>query len=344
MYKYFFVIFCSVFLVPPSVHSQTNPEKATVIRIGYFPNITHSQALVGVAKGTFQEKLGDNVTIVTYIFNAGPSVIEAMFANELDIAYIGPNPAINGYVKSKGMALKIVAGATSGGAGLVVRRDAGINTINDFHGRKIASPQIGNTQDVAVRGWLKAHGFVLKERGGNVEVIPIQNPDQLTLFLKKEIDAAWTVEPWVSRLINEGGGKLFLDEQSLWPNGEFVTANVIVSKKFLDTHRDLVKRFIAAHVELTIWINNNFAESKKIINDEIRKITGKALPVEVIDEAFSRMKVTYDPIKDSLLVSARLAFEQGFLGKGPPDLSQIYDLSILNEVLKERDLSVLHVE
>jgi NitT/TauT family transport system substrate-binding protein len=304
--------------------------KTPVVRIGYFPNITHSQAIVGVANGVFKKYLGDQVKIEVKTFNAGPSVIEAIFAGELDLAYIGPNPAINGYIKSNGEALRIIAGATSGGAALVVRKDSGIDKIEDFRGKKIASPQLGNTQDVALRTWLKNNGFILKERGGDVQVIPLANPDQLMLFLKKEIDGAWTVEPWVSRLIQEGDGRLFLDESSLWPNGEFVTANIIVSKKFLKEHRDLVKKFLIAHVELTEWINKNLEEAKKIVNAELKKITGKSLPQEVINQSFSRLKVTYDPVKSSLLTSAKWAFEQGFLGKIPPDLSEIYDLSILN--------------
>jgi len=313
----------------------------TRIRVGYFPNITHSQALVGMANGAFQKELGDNVKIDAKIFNAGPSVIEALFAGEIDLSYIGPNPAINGYVKSKGEALRIVAGATSGGAGLVVRDGSGIKTKDDFHGRKIASPQLGNTQDVALRGWLKDNGYKLKEKGGDVQVIPIANPDQLMLFAKKEIDAAWTVEPWVTRLIKEGNGRLFLDERAIWPNGDFVTAHIIVSKKFLDVHPDLVKKWIAAHVDVTTWINANQAEAKKIVNSEIKRLTGKALPEDVINDAFSRLKVTYDPIKDSLFNSARWAFEQGFLGEKMPDLSDIYDLRLLKEVLSEKKLDTV---
>jgi len=222
-----------------------------------------------------------------------------------------------------------------------VRKEAGINGMEDFHGKKIASPQLGNTQDVALRSWLKNNGFVLKEKGGDVQVIPLANPDQLTLFLKKEIDGAWTVEPWVSRLIEEGNGKLFLDEASLWPNGEFVTAHVIVSKNFLDKHRALVKNFLAAHIELTGWINNNLDDAQKIINRELKRITGKSLSPEVIGQSFTRLNITYDPIRASLLTSAKWAFEQGFLGKTYPDLSNIYDLSLLNEVLKEKGLKTI---
>jgi NitT/TauT family transport system substrate-binding protein len=308
------------------------------VRIGYFPNITHAQAVIGIADGTFQKALGEGVKIEVKIFNAGPSVIEAMFAGALDLAYIGPNPAINGYIKSNGEALRIIAGAASGGAALVVRADAGIGKIDDFHNKKIASPQLGNTQDVALRAWLKNQGFVLKERGGDVEVLAIANPDQLTLFMKKEIDAAWTVEPWVSRLIKEGQGKVFLEESSLWPKGEFITAHIIASKKFLDKHPDLVKRWISAHVDLTAWINGNLTQAKGILNKEIKKLTGQALAWDILDDAFARLRLTYDPVKDSLFTSARWAFEQGFLGKENPDLSGIYDLKILNEVLKEKNL------
>ncbi len=312
------------------------------IRVGYFPNITHSQAVIGIANGTFKKSLGENVKIDSKVFNAGPSVIEAIFAGEIDLSYIGPNPAINGYVKSDGQALRIVCGATSGGAGLVILEDSGITKIEDFHNRRIASPQLGNTQDVALRGWLKDNGFKLKEKGGDVLVMPIANPDQLTLFLKKEIDAAWTVEPWVSRLIIEGRGKLFLDERSLWPNGDFVTTHIIVSKKFLDKHPDLVKKWIAAHVDLTNWINDNQTEAKKLLNAELKNLTGKLLSEKVLDDAFARFKITYDPIKDSLFKSAKWAFEQGFLGSNIPELSGIYDLSILNEVLKEKGLGQIN--
>ena len=320
-------------LAPIRVQGQNAP---VVIRAGHFPNITHSQGVIGQANGWFEKALAPEAHVEWKIFNAGPSAIEALFAGAIDLTYIGPNPAINGYVRSQGEALRIVAGGTSGGAALVVRADSGIQKPEDFHGKKIASPQMGNTQDVALRGWLNAHGLKLREKGGDVQVIPIANPDQLTLFLKKEIDGAWAPEPWASRLIREANGRLFLDERDLWPNGQFVTTHLIVSTKFLRQHRDLVKKWIKAHVELTEWTNKNLPEAKRILNDEIKKETGKALPQPVLDDSFSRLQVTYDPIRSSLLTSARWAFEAGFLGRERPDLSGIYDLSILNEVLKEK--------
>ncbi|MFB3922678.1 MAG: ABC transporter substrate-binding protein [Terriglobia bacterium] len=308
----------------------------TVIRAGHFPNITHSQGVIGQANGWFEKALAPQARVDWKIFNAGPSAIEALFAGAIDLTYIGPNPAINGYVRSHGEALRIIAGATSGGAALVVRADSGIQKPEDFRGKKIASPQLGNTQDVALRGWLNAHGLRLREKGGDVQVIPIANPDQLTLFIKKEIDGAWAPEPWASRLIHEANGRLLLDERDLWPNGRFVTTHLIVSTKFLKEHRALVKKWVEAHVELTEWINKNLPEAKRVLNGEIKKETGKALPQRVLDDSLSRLLVTYDPVRSSLFTSARWAFEAGFLGRQRPDLSGIYDLSVLNEVLKEK--------
>jgi len=331
----FVILFFAVRALPILSVSNVTDK---VVRVGYFPNITHSQAIAGMVKGVFQKELGPDVKIEIKIFNAGPSVIEAIFAGVLDIAYVGPNPAINGYIKSNGEALRIVAGAASGGAGLVVRNDSGISKPEDFHGRTIASPQLGNTQDVALRSWLNKHSLVLKEKGGDVKVCPIANPDQITLFNKKEIDGAWTVEPWVSRLIEEGNGRLYLDERELWPDGEFVTANIIVSKKFLDKNPGIVKGWLKAHVEITEWINRNIDEAKIIINNEIKNLMGVALRESVLNSAFSRMKVTYDPIKSSLRKSAEAAFNEGFLGDKYPDLSGIYSLELLNQVLKDKEM------
>jgi NitT/TauT family transport system substrate-binding protein len=329
-------LLAGLLIVGCSSHPNGGP---VTIRIGYFPNITHSQAIIGVADGTFERALGDSAKIDAKVFNAGPSVIEAIFAGQLDLAYIGPNPAINGYVKSKGAALRIVAGATSGGAVLVVRGDAGINSVADFRGKKIASPQLGNTQDVALRAWLMNQGFKLKEQGGDTQVIPTANPDILTLFLKKEIDAAWVPEPWGARLVRDASGKIFLDERDLWTNGQFTTACIIVSKKFLDEHPDLVEKWLKAHVELTQRINADPMSAKEKLNSEIERLTGQALAADVLDDAWSRQTVTYDPIRASLIGSANAAFKLGFLGDTPPNLDNIYDLTLLNQVLKEKGLA-----
>jgi NitT/TauT family transport system substrate-binding protein len=311
-------------------------QTPVTVRVGAFPNITHSQAMVGKANGAFEKAMGSGAKIEWKTFNAGPAAIEALFAGAIDMTYIGPNPTISGYVRSNGEALRVVAGAGSGGAALVVRNDSGIQKPADFHGKKVASPQLGNTQDVALRSWMKANGLTSIDKGGDVQVIPLANPDQLTLFLKKELDAAWAPEPWATRLIREGNGRLFLDERTLWPNGQFVCANLIVSAKFLKEHPDLVKNWLRAHVELTDWINGHLPEAKKILNQQIQKETGKALPDTALDEAFGRLQVTYDPLRSSLLTSAKSAFEAGFLGRQMPDLSNLYDLSLLNQVLSEK--------
>ncbi len=314
------------------------PMKGPItMRVGYFPNITHSQALCGVARSDFQKALGSDVALDVKTFNAGPSVIEAMFAGQLDLSYIGPNPAINGYVKSNGEALRVIAGATSGGAAFVVRPDANIIKPEDLAGKNIASPQLGNTQDVALRAYLAEYGLKVVEKGGNVQVTPTDNPQILDLFRQKQIDGAWVPEPWASRLMVDGGGKLFLDERDLWPGGDFVTANIIVSTKFLKEHPDLVKAWLRAHVEVTQWELANPDQAKQISNDEIKRLTGKALAKEVLDGAWSRMRITYDPISVSLFKSADAAYTAGFL-KEKPNLSGIYDLKLLNEVLKEKGL------
>ncbi len=211
----------------------------------------------------------------------------------------------------------------------------------DFRGKKIASPQLGNTQDVALRAWLQKQGFKLKEQGGDTQVIPIANPDILTLFRKKEIDAAWVPEPWGARLVREADGKIFLDERELWQDGKFTTACVIVSTKFLQEHPDMVKKFLAAHVELTQRINADSISAKQTLNKEITRLSGAALPQEILDDAWSRQLVTFDPIRASLIGSAESAFKLGFLGDTMPNLDKIYDMKLLNEVLKEKGLTAI---
>lgn len=317
----------------PVLHSSA--AEATTIRIGHFPNITHAQAVYAHATGEFDKKLG--VKVEWSVFNAGPSAIESLFADAVDAAYIGPNPAINGFIKSRGEGLRIVAGATTGGAALVVRRDGGITSDKGFHDQTVATPQLGNTQDVAARAWFQSKGYSLKESGGDLTIIPLANPDQLTLFQKREIAGAWTVEPWVSRLEFEGGGRVFLEEKSLWPDGKYVTTQLIVAKKFLDKNPGLVRKLVAAHVEITQHINKD-KHAPALINKEIEKeTTGKPLKPEVLDAAWKRLTFTWDPIRTSLVKSADDAYKAGFL-REKPKLDGIYDLTFLNAVLKEKGL------
>jgi NitT/TauT family transport system substrate-binding protein len=321
----------------------TESTEPVTLRLGYFPNITHAQPQVGLLRGTFAEILGSHVTIETTTFNAGPAVIEALFAGEIDASYIGPNPAINGYVQSDGKELRIIAGATSGGALLVVRPEAGIATPADFADKKVATPQLGNTQDVALRAWLADNGLNAREQGGNVQVLPTANADTLTLFQQGDVDAAWVPEPWATRLVQEAGGEIFLDEKTLWPEGKFVTTHIIVRTEFLEDHPDVVEDLVRAHVETTQWINENPAEAKQLVNQSIEEITTKALPQAIIDAAWENMDITYDPVASSLFTSAEDAFELEFLSE-EPDLDGIYALDLLNKVLREKGLPEVKAE
>lgn len=307
------------------------------LRLGYFANVTHAQPQVALARGTFDETLPDNVTLETQTFNAGPDVITAIFAGELDASYIGPNPAINGFVQSDGEAIRIIAGATSGGARLIVRPGANITTASDFANKKVATPQLGNTQDVALRAWLGENGLNAREQGGNVQVLPTANADQLTLFQNGEIDAAWSPEPWATRLEQEAGGVEFLNEKDLWPDGKFVTTHLIVRTEFLEEHPDVVEALLRVHVETTEWINANAEEAKTLVNASIEEITSRALPQAVIDSAWANIEITNDPVAESLYKSAEDAAEIGFLDENP-DLSTIYVLEPLNAILDELGL------
>jgi NitT/TauT family transport system substrate-binding protein len=318
------------------------------LRIGYFPNLNHAQAVIGLQQdGDFQKVLNANysdtnkgVRIEPYVFNAGPSAIEALFGGQIDIAYVGPNPAINGYLASDGQGIRIISGAASGGASFVVRNDSGINSVDDLGDKKFASPQLANTQDVALRKYLSDNGFETIQHGGNVTIVTVTPSDILTLMLKKDIDGAWVPEPWATRLVKEANGKIFVDERELWPpDGKFVTANIIARTDYLNENPDIIERLLQAHIDKTIWINEN-KEQQAIaaFNGALKKITGKTIPDDEIRDALTRLEFTYDPIKESLLRMADNAYELGYLGNGRSelDLSNIFDLTILNDILDER--------
>ena len=325
--------FVHFILCMPLAISVAVADSPRAIRIGHFPNVTHAQALLARADASFERMLG--VPIEWTSFNAGPSAIEALFAGAVDATYVGPNPAINGFVKSKGQNFQIVAGAASGGAALVVRVGSGIESEADFHGKVVATPQIGNTQDVATRAWLRDHGYTLRERGGTVTVIPLANPDQLLMFQRREIDAAWTVEPWVSRLEQEANGRVLFDESVLWPNRRYVTAVLVVSRSFIQKYPELVEKLIAAHVALTDRLEKNKDAVAPTINEQIKNLTGKALPPGVLASALRRVEFTWDPLEAELQHAADLAHEIGFL-REKPDLTGLFNLDFLTSVLKQR--------
>ena len=301
------------------------------LRLGYFPNVTHAAAVVGVEKGIYAEKLGANVNLKTATFNAGPAAVEALFAGALDATYIGPNPAINAFSKSNGEAIRIIAGATSGGAYLVTSPKVGKNA--DLKGKKIATPQLGNTQDVALRAWLLSKGYKTNPQGGgDVSVVPQENAQTLEQFKSGAIAGAWVPEPWATRLVQEAGGRIYLDERTLWPGGQFVTTHLIVRTAFLEEHPDVVEKLLAAHLAATEFVNREPAEAQQLTNAGIARITGKALPEPVIAGAWNNLEFTFDPVASSLRKGAEDAKTVGLLDKGT-ELDGIYDLKLINKLL-----------
>jgi NitT/TauT family transport system substrate-binding protein len=315
--------------------SDTKASGPVTLRLGYFPNVTHATPIVGDAKGFFKEKLGSNATLETKQFNAGPAAVEALFSGAIDAAYVGPNPTVNAWQKSKGQAIKVVAGAASGGVFFVTRPT--ITSPEQLRGKKIATPQLGNTQDVALRYWLKQHGLkTTTEGGGDVSILPQDNATAVTAFQTGAIDGAWIPEPYASKLV-AAGGKVLVDERDLWPGGKFVITNLIVSTKFLKAHRDVVKNLIAGQVEANKFITDNPEEAQQVVSDQIGKLTGKPLDLKQVRTAWKSTTFLNDPVASSLRDGAAHAEEVGLLDK--VDLGGLYDLSLLNEVLKAQGQS-----
>lgn len=307
-------------------------EEELTLTLGYFPNVTHAPAIVGLEKGIFAEALGDDVTLETATFNSGTTAIEALFSGAIDATYIGPNPAINGHAQSEGEALRIVAGTTSGGASLVVRE--GIDSIEDLKGARLATPSLGNTQDVALRAWLIEQGFETDlQGGGDVQILPQENAQTLETLLSGEIDGAWVPEPWATRLVLEAGAHVLLNEAEIWPDGQFVTTHLIVSTELLEDHPDVVRDLLSGHIEAVDFVNSNTAEAQELTNNGIAAVTGAKLPDETLEGAWSNLTFTVDPIAHSLQESADDAQEVGLLE--PVDLSGIYALDLLNELLSD---------
>lgn len=301
--------------------AATPAAAQTTLRIGHFPNITHVQALVAhnmsrQGKGWFEQRLGPGVRIEWYVYNAGPSAIEAIFAKSIDLTYVGPNPAINAYAKSRGQEVRIVAGAVNGGSALVVQGDSTMKTAADFRGKKIATPQFGNTQDVAARAWLKAGGLKITQSGGDAQVVPTANPDQLGLFKQKQLDAVWTVEPWVSRLEREAGGKILVDDR------EAITTVLVTRVDLLATQKDLVRKFVAAHRALTDWIVQNPEQAQHMVREELDAEMRAKFPAELVAGAWPRIVATADISAEALQKFVTSAQSAGFL-RGAPDMAQL---------------------
>lgn len=297
--------------------------ETTTLRVGHFPNVTHVQALVAhnlsrQGKGWFEARLGPGVVIEWFVYNAGPSAMEAIFAQSIDLTYVGPSPAINAYAKAQGEDIRIVAGAVDGGAALVVQPDSNLVRPEDFRGKKIATPQLGNTQDVAARAWLAAGGLKITLTGGDAMVIPTANPDQLALFRSKQLDAVWTVEPWVSRLETEAGGKIVLEEK------DAVTTVLVSGAKFLRQRPELARRFVAAHEELTEWIRGHADEAQAMVREELTAEMRAEMNPELVARAWGRIVLTGSVSRDALEQYVAKAKAAGFL-RSAPDLSRLIE-------------------
>ena len=314
----------------------SSSASSTTVRLGFFSNVTHAPALVGVAEHTFATRLGAATTLKTFAFASGTPAVEALLAGSLDLTFVGPNPAINAYAKTHG-AVRIIAGSTSGGAFLVVKPD--ITDAAQLKGKKLASPSLGNTQDVALRAWLKSKGFTTSaEGGGDVAIIPQSNPTTLDAFKVGSIDGAWVPEPWATRLVDEGGGKVLVDERDLWTstNRQFVTTHLLVRRPFLQQHPDVVKAVIEGLADAIDLIAEDPTKAQADVVDQIGAITGKKPNAATIAKSFANLTFTLDPIAASLQKSADDAVAVGLLNL--VDLKGIYDLTLLNEVLKSRNL------
>jgi NitT/TauT family transport system substrate-binding protein len=320
---------------PATTGGSTAAVLSGTVKLGFFPNVTHAPALVGVAEGLFTKELGSGVNLKTFTFSAGPEASEAILSGAIDLAFIGPSPAVNAFARSKGEAIRIVAGSTSGGAFLIVKPE--ITVVADLKGKKLATPQLGNTQDVALRAYLKQHGLTAtKEGGGDVSIIPQANATTLDAFKAGAIDGAWVPEPWATRLVDEGGGKVLVDERGLWPEtrGKYVTTQLIVRTDFLDKHPDLVKAVIEGLADSVDFIAENPARAQGDVVDQIASTTGRAPKAELIAKSWANLEFTLDPIAASLQRSAKAAEDVGLLQ--PVDLTGIYDLTLLNGLLAAR--------
>lgn len=306
------------------------------LRIGYFANITHGTALVGLApNGAIREELG-GTAFAPQVFNAGPSAIEALNANAIDMTFVGPNPAINGYTQSGGRNLRTVCGAASGGAALVAHPDR-LDDLADLPGKRIATPELGNTQDIAFLGYLRERGLrVDAESGrGDVTVLRIPNGEIPAALAGGDIDGAWVPQPTVA-LLHTRGAETLLDEGELWDDGRYVVTQVVVRQDFLADHPDVVEAVVRGVVRTNAWITENPEDAKPIVNDALRELTTQSLPDEVFDPAFAHVEFVHDPLAATLRASAETAAAVGLLDD--PDLSGIYDLGPLNTVLAQEGL------
>jgi NitT/TauT family transport system substrate-binding protein len=306
---------------------QINQDK---IRVAFFPSIGHIIPIVGLEEKFFEKGIGKEKQIETKLFDSGPQVIESIFSGSIDIAYVGPGPIINGFLKSDGKDIKILSGAASGGVSFIIQPNSGLESLENFDGKRIASPQISNSQDVSLRHYLESHGLKSVEKGGTVFVLNISNPDIYTLFAKGDIDGAWVPEPWATILVQELDGIRLFNEEKLWPNEEFASVLLIVRTKYLENNPETVQKWVESHEKTVTWINSNPNKSKSLFSNFLIDYMGKSLPTKIIDESFSNISITSDPIKNSVIIFAERADSLGYLGRSGYNLDGIFYNAVLN--------------
>jgi NitT/TauT family transport system substrate-binding protein len=310
----------------------------STLRVAFFPNIGHAIPVVGMERGIFENNLGNSTIIETKLFDSGPQVIESLFAKSIDIAYVGPGPAINGFLKSENHDVVILSGAASGGASFIVHPNFQINSVDDFAGKRIAAPQIGNTQDISLRNYLSENGLKPYEKGGSVVVLNISNPDIYILFTKGEIAAAWVPEPWATILVQELDGKRLFYEEELWPENQFASVLLIGRQEYVTANPEVITKWIESHQQTVNWINDNQQETRIIFNEFMQNTMGKTLSDSVVDEALLNLEITTDPIDDSIYTFAKRADSLGYLGRDGFSLDGIFFDIASNESLEESNL------
>ena len=294
---------------------STVDDSQNKIRVAFFPSIVHAVPIVGMENQTFADNLDDDMNIEVKIFDSGPQVIESIFSNSVDLAYVGPGPVINGYLKSDGKDLKILASAANGGASFIIQKNSGLESIENYSGKRVAAPQISNTQDVSLRHYLAQNGLTPAEKGGDVFVLNIANPDIYTLFAKGDIDGAWVPEPWATMLVEELDGVRLFDENEIWPENKFSSVLLIGRSDYIEKNPEIIKNWINANKETVQWINNNPDESKELYNQFMKGYMGKTLPEKIVQDSFSNIIITSQPVENSIYTFAERADALGYLGR-----------------------------
>ena len=326
----------SIVLLAAILNITSTDNSGNEIRVAFFPSISHAVPIVGIENNIFQENLTEQKIIEVKIFDSGPQVIESLFAKSIDLAYVGPGPIINGFLKSNGQDLKILAGAANGGASFIIQKDSGLDSIENFQGKRIASPQISNTQDVSLRHYLTTHGLKPVDKGGTVFVINISNPDIYTLFAKGDIDGAWVPEPWATILVEELGGIRLFNESQFWPEKQFSSVLLIGRTNFVEQNPEIVEKWILSNQKTAEWINSNPDKTKMIYNEFMQDYMGKTFSKKIVDESFSNLEITSDPIKNSVLTFAERADSLGYLGRSGYNLDGLF----YNENISQNSVGV----